>query len=222
MLSDIFARIIALDRGIFLAVNVGWATPSLDMLMTFVTLFGNGLFLAGVVLPILYFGDRKNFARRAPAVVMAVAIGGLINSFIKDAVDRPRPLVAFADEIRMGTVWVHTVFEQWRHYSFPSGHSQAAFGAATAVSYYYRGWIIPAVFAGAILVGISRIYLGVHFPLDVVGGAVVGITCSLVICRVWDWRWEAYLRKYGSNGAGRPFSISRIVKRIKRKSSTTR
>ncbi len=185
-MESVLDRIIVLDKALFLAINGGWASPCLDMVMVFVTLFGNGLFLAGIVGPILYFGDRRHFVARVSIIIAAVALGGLVNNVIKELVGRPRPLAEFAQEIHAGGVWVHTVFEQWRNNSFPSGHSQTAFGTATAVSYYYRGWYTVPVFILAAGVALSRVYLGVHFPLDVAAGAFVGICCSLVTCTIGE------------------------------------
>jgi undecaprenyl-diphosphatase len=179
-------RLAALDKTLFLAINGGCASPALDIVMVFVTLFGNGLFLAGVVAPILYFGDRRHFRSRAPVIVAAVLVGALVNNIIKEAVGRPRPLSEFSEEIRTGAVWVHTVFERWRSNSFPSGHAQTAFGTATALAYYYRGWYIPLTFVLAAGVAFSRVYLGVHFPLDTIAGALVGVGCSLGACRAWE------------------------------------
>lgn len=62
-------------------------------------------------------------------------------------------------------------------FSFPSGHTAGAFLMATVVSSFYP--LISAVFfAWAALVGLSRIYLGVHYPTDVLAGMVVGICCG--------------------------------------------
>ncbi len=194
-MDDVLSRIIALDRAIFLAINNGWACPSLDIVMAFVTLFGNGLFLAGIVAPILYFGDRRHFASRVPVIIAAVALGGVVNGIIKEAVGRPRPLAEFSEQIRAGSVWIHTVFEHWRTNSFPSGHAQTAFGTATAVSYYYRGWYTAPIFILAIGVALSRIYLGVHFPLDTAAGACIGIGSSLVACAVWEKGKGLYVRR---------------------------
>jgi undecaprenyl-diphosphatase len=185
-METVIGRLLEADKALFLAINGAWASPALDIVMVFVTLFGNGLFLAGVVAPILFFGDRRHFRSRAPAIVIAVALGALVNNIIKEAVGRPRPPAEFAEEIRTGAVWVHTVFEQWRHNSFPSGHAQTAFGTATALAYYYRGWYAVAAFVLAAGVAVSRVYLGVHFPLDVVAGALVGVGCSLGLCPAYE------------------------------------
>jgi undecaprenyl-diphosphatase len=185
-METLLDRIIALDKAAFLVINGTWACPCLDVVMVFITLFGNGLFLAGIVAPILYFGDRRHFASRVPAIIAAVVLGGLVNNVIKEAVGRPRPLAEFSEQIRTGAVWVHTVFEQWRANSFPSGHAQTAFGTATALSYYYRGWYTVPAFVLAAAVALSRVYLGVHFPLDAAVGALVGVGCSLATCEAWE------------------------------------
>jgi undecaprenyl-diphosphatase len=62
--------------------------------------------------------------------------------------------------------------------SFPSGHAQAAFGTATYVSLVYPRLAVPAAVV-AVLIGVSRIYLGVHFPIDVLAGALLGIGFSV-------------------------------------------
>jgi undecaprenyl-diphosphatase len=193
-MDTLIDRLIALDKTIFLLINGTWPSPALDIGMAFVTLFGNGLFLAGIVGPVLYFGDRRRFAARVPAIIAAVVVGGVVNGIIKEIVGRPRPLTEFSEEIRTGAVWVHTVFERWRGNSFPSGHAQTAFGTATALAYYYRGWYTPLVFILAGGVAVSRIYLGVHFPLDVVAGALVGVGCSFGTCRAWEKTRTLYAR----------------------------
>ena len=62
-------------------------------------------------------------------------------------------------------------------YSFPSGHTSASFAAATAIYAIDRRWG-AAAYVLAALIGFSRLYLGVHFPTDVLAGAVVGILAA--------------------------------------------
>ncbi len=64
-------------------------------------------------------------------------------------------------------------------YSFPSGHSSCSFAAATAIFQYYKGWGLLALLA-AMLIALSRLYHFVHFPTDVLVGAVVGVISGLL------------------------------------------
>jgi undecaprenyl-diphosphatase len=64
--------------------------------------------------------------------------------------------------------------------SFPSGHTATAFAGATALSFFYpRG--SPAFFVLAAAIAYSRLYVGVHFPLDVAGGIVIGVATALLL-----------------------------------------
>lgn len=64
-------------------------------------------------------------------------------------------------------------------FSIPSGHTAAAFLVATLIAYFYID-LAPLVFVWASLIGISRVFLGVHYPTDIAAGAVLGIACSSI------------------------------------------
>ncbi len=65
------------------------------------------------------------------------------------------------------------LIEPQSDFSFPSGHTCASIGAALACIRFWRKWGIPLVIL-AVLISLSRLYVGVHYPTDVLGGAVVG------------------------------------------------
>ncbi len=162
-----------LDATLFFVVNNGFSTPWLDGLMTFFTVAGDliGWVAFGVLFILLW--DRANAKRRLIAFALALAVTGLAVSVIKVVVDRDRPLEAFKQGIDAGEVTIRTPYHKLVARSFPSGHTQGAFTAATFFVLYYRrrGGLLLAC---ATLVGVSRIYVGAHYPLDVVAGAMLG------------------------------------------------
>jgi membrane-associated phospholipid phosphatase len=104
------------------------------------------------------------------AGTIAVLLGSLLSGAIKEAVGRLRP--PFADPSFVAATSAPDTP------SFPSGHTTTAFAAAAAVGVFYPRLRVP-LYCVAALVGLSRIYLGVHYGLDVLVGAVLGISIGL-------------------------------------------
>jgi undecaprenyl-diphosphatase len=117
---------------------------------------------------------RRQLPVASLIAAVSVGIGSLVVALLKETVDRPRP--AHADP------GIDTVVGTPGSPSFPSGHTATAFAAAAVVGAFYPRLRWP-LYALAALVGISRIYLGVHFALDVVAGAILGLSIGLGI--VW-------------------------------------
>jgi undecaprenyl-diphosphatase len=109
---------------------------------------------------------RRVVPLTALAVLAAFATGDALSGAIKQAVGRPRPPVD--DPARLDALVAVPGSP-----SFPSGHATTTFAAAAAIAVLVPRWRVPA-FALAALVGFSRIYLGVHYTLDVATGALLG------------------------------------------------
>jgi undecaprenyl-diphosphatase len=105
------------------------------------------------------------------AVVLAVALADALASLLKVVVGGTRP----SDKSSLITI-PHS-------HSFPSGHTAVAFSAAGVLAAFVPR-AAPAFFVLAAAIGYSRIYIGVHWPLDVVGGAVIGILTALLLLAV--------------------------------------
>ncbi|NEQ29125.1 MAG: phosphatase PAP2 family protein [Microcoleus sp. SIO2G3] len=173
------------DRNILLALRV-WHRPWLDRLAIFITDLGDPWTLAissGILALLLLW--RKH---QIEAIVLTVATSGAIglNVLLKAFFDRPRP-----------ELWNRLV--NVRYHSFPSGHamvSMVVLGIIAywlAVRYSHHRSIIFAVTALWILAtGLSRLYLGVHWPTDVIAGYAAGlvwlVTCILSLEIAWKRR----------------------------------
>jgi membrane-associated phospholipid phosphatase len=128
-----------------------------------------------VGVPILMYGiglAKHDKDLQKQSLQIGVAVGAtLVETYaLKYIVNRPRPYNTYPD-------LTHVDSENTP--SFPSGHSSATFGLATALSLNYPKWyvIVPSM-AWAGLTGYSRMYLGVHYPTDVLAGAAIGIGTS--------------------------------------------
>jgi membrane-associated phospholipid phosphatase len=105
----------------------------------------------------------------------------IISNILKYTIERPRPFKSytFIQKLSSGGSG-----------SFPSGHTSDAFSIAMIISFLFpRKLVIIPMFAWAILVAYSRMDLGVHYPSDVLAGAVIGISSSLVCSQLYR-RWK--------------------------------
>lgn len=120
--------------------------------------------------------DKKCGQRLLFAVTGSITINSVLKNFFKS----PRPI----DSENLQSLRTETA----TGYSFPSGHTQTATTVWTAIIDYFRKWWIALL--GIIMIlgaGISRLYLGVHWPQDVLAGWIIGILVSIVFVRLFDY-----------------------------------
>lgn len=167
----------------FLAQNLhgGWT----DGLMKFVTALGNIGFI-WIVLSLVFLCFRRT---RECGIFLLLALGVtalLGEGILKYVVQRPRPFVQDPGIVLM-------IPPPTGVYSFPSGHTASSFTAAVTLWKWDRRWGI-AGFVLAALIAFSRLYLQVHYPTDVLAGAVLGTVVALA---VWKWgRKSKIYQKY--------------------------
>lgn len=142
---------------------------AMDSFWIFITSLANkGIFWILVGVALLLF---KKTRQTGITLLIALIINHVMtNMILKDLFARPRPYVASPELV--------TLIEKLSSYSFPSGHTSVSFSGALVLQRMMpkKVWI-PALIL-ACMIGFSRMYVGVHFPTDVLGGVVIGIIAS--------------------------------------------
>jgi membrane-associated phospholipid phosphatase len=156
-----------LDIRILRSLSSPQAVPS-DKFFQFVSNSNFDIVLgipAGMAITGLIEHDRK-LIRNACVNLTSTIISSGITAAMKYSINRDRPFITYPDIVQKSPAGSP---------SFPSGHTSIAFSAATSLSLSYPKWyiIVPA-FTWAGIVGYSRMHLGVHYPSDVIVGAMVG------------------------------------------------
>lgn len=170
-LLSLMSGIQKLDIGILKSIFEN-RIPGLDTIFIFITNSAGAIAFGAPIILFLIALKRKipGLRKEALMILIPVALSAILANILKYIFDAPRPyeVYTFIHKLSVGG-----------SPSFPSGHTADAFAFAVAMGMVYRKWsIIIPVFIWAGLVGYSRMYLGVHFPTDVVGGAFIGAACS--------------------------------------------
>lgn len=159
--------------------------PWLDTFFTLFTSLGNLEVMLPLSLGILALLLIKKQYRNAAVLTFGVGGAALLNVLLKNLFDRDRP-----------DLWVSLVHET--SYSFPSGHAMASCALALCIIAFvwktkWRTVVLVCGISFMALIGISRVYVGVHYPTDVLGGWILGGTwvalVVLVSLRVHQFRY---------------------------------
>lgn len=198
---DIFLRF---DTYLFHLLNRDIANPVFDVIMPIVT--NVRYFYVPYVLLFVVLIWKGGSAGRwcAAALALTVLISDPLNSrVIKEMVMRIRPCATLSD--------VRLLVPCGAGKSFPSSHAVNNFAAAAVIGYYFRKYI-PVAYFVASLVAFSRIYVGVHYPADVVGGALIGTFVAAGV--VWSME---QIRIRVEVRAAEPKSITSFLQRWRRR-----
>ncbi len=168
----------AWDASLFISVNRFPRNSYITQLMTGVStvaLHGAGWVAGSLLLAALYgHRGRRAAAEMIPALLVT---NTLVERVIKTYFRRRRPFITLVQALVVG--------RKPGSWSFPSGHSATSFACASALASRYKR-PRPVLYFLASLVGFSRVYLGHHYPLDVVSGATIGTGLSRLV--VWGLR----------------------------------
>ena len=170
--------LVEIDKKLMVFLNKTISNSIFDILMPIIT-NQNFLAIIGVILIIYlgYFGEKKG---RITLLVLLFAAGmsdAICAQIIKPWVGRIRPSHEFIE-------YINLLVSKGGKWSFPSNHAANSFAFATVLSYFYdKNKII--LFSIASVIAFSRVYVGVHYPMDIFFGGLIGYTISWIILSIW-------------------------------------
>jgi len=181
MLGGLIGALNQIDILIFYLININLQNPIFDVIMPLISSVGYFSVWILVCVLLFIFGGEKG-KNVAVVCIVALIFGYFLTEILKYIVERPRPY---------GVLEGIRVLTSIDGSSWPSGHTVASFIGAIIIGRGYSFTIkgksyklIYLLLIFAFLVGFSRIYNGVHYPSDVISGALIGTFCALLILRI--------------------------------------
>ena len=161
------------DMPVFYFINHNLSNPVFNIIMPAITSLGTKDFVLIVGL-LLLFSKKKETKRLGILLIVGTEVSYFTVKILKVLIARPRPFMAIKNVM---------LLEQYaRDFSFPSGHATLSFMAASLFACRYKRYIVFYLLAA--LVCFSRVYVGVHYPTDVICGAMIGTVIGLVIVNI--------------------------------------
>lgn len=180
---DALAR---LDTALFHTINRGLSNPFFDFLMPFITDKSHLVFVILAAALLVFFKGRRRDVRGLVLVLVTVLASDFFSSTFKNVLLRVRPC--------HGLEGVRLLVGCGGSYSLPSGHATNIFAAMVLLSTRYKKFT-PLFLLLAAAVAYSRVYVGVHYPIDVMAGAALGTICAFVFSEL-DRRFFQSLINY--------------------------
>ena len=165
----------AYDRAIFHFINSTLSNPLFDMAMPLVTRLGSGEFIFIMAIFIVLLSAPQ---KRLSGILLLAGLTAcyFAAGFIKDSVALPRPFISMSD--------VRLLIAGQSGFSFPSAHACNVFMAAAILTRFFnKDWLWYLL---ATLVAFSRVYIGVHYPSDVLVGALLGMMIGYILLKIAD------------------------------------
>jgi len=170
--------IVEIDKQIMVFLNKTISNPIFDFIMPIITnqnfLVFFGLILIGYL---AYFGGKRGRITIVLLLIAASFSDAICFQIIKPWVGRIRPSHEFYE-------YINLLVSKGGKYSFPSNHAANSFVFATVLSYFYDKNRI-SLYILASTIAFSRVYVGVHYPLDIIFGSIIGYIISWIILSLW-------------------------------------
>ena len=186
--------LLKIDNIIFQLININLNYPLFDSFFIFFHDFHKNLMFIIPLLTLWFFSIFKDKKRRLALIIfipLAIIITDQIGSYIKDYKLRDRPYMAIESNKINLLVKVSQNEDgsykqtQSSQKSFPSNHSANIWALSLIVGYLYTNAKTYFIIL-AILISISRVYIGVHYPLDIIFGAIIGISVSSLLIKIYQ------------------------------------
>lgn len=166
-----FSYLYSFDVLIYQLINLSYHNVFLNDLALLICYFGVTFVGILIAVLLLVFGDKKS-KRVAIILLITIIVTYCLTGLIKYLVLRPRPYTQLTDYILLTTA---------SDPSFPSGHTSNATSVFYILSREYNRYYLMLI---PVVVGLSRIYLGVHYPSDVLFGFIIGLIVAYVIDKI--------------------------------------
>nr|WP_248484790.1 phosphatase PAP2 family protein [Tepidibacter aestuarii] len=142
-----------------------------DKIMPIISFLGNGGIIWIIISLILI--TNKKYRKVGMLSFFALILSTiLVEGILKNLMQRPRPFIEFTN--------INLLIKKPLSYSFPSGHATSSFAAAGVIGNMIRKYkVLTMILAG--LIAFSRVYLFVHYPVDVIAGIILGLILSYLI-----------------------------------------
>ena len=174
-----------IDRQLFVLINQKWHLPILDIIFPILTREDNSQWILAVIAIFCIWRGNRYLRNTALLAIIALVIGDALTQSIKEIVGRFRPFMSMES--------TRLLIGAGASYSFPSGHASSMFSAVLVIIWRHRKQKIVSfcLLVLALLVAYSRIYVGVHYPVDVLAGILVGIFAG-IICLLIHSRYPIF------------------------------
>ncbi len=179
VLQKIFEALTIAEGNLLLLIQDYLRYPIVDDVMLFITKLGDKGFI-WIVLGVIFLFPRKTRRAALLSLLALVCAHLLCNEVLKDYVGRIRPYEVVAG--------LSSLIGPQADYSFPSGHAMTSFAAAIVYFRHQKRRLGVPMLVLAILISVSRLYIGVHYPSDVILGAVLGTIIAVIFILLFGKR----------------------------------
>lgn len=168
------------DKDLFVYLN-GIHHPWLDPVMAFLSSYFSWILVCACIIIYMVYKNRTHGLRASFFMLLGVGINSLVNNIVKFIIMRPRP----GHEISLQDI-IRQLEDAGTSYSFFSAHSSNSICMALFVTLYFKNKYLSIIaFTWALVVAYSRIYVGKHYPLDVMIGILFGIFTGWFSYRIY-------------------------------------